>query len=238
MDKIPLYNGLGFCEVNEHLGDDWSVVKAARQSYTDSLKGEEADTKLLRYLMKNRHTSPFEHCNITFGIRMPIFVMRQFVRHRTFRLNEESARYKEMRDDFYVPTEWRVQNTEGNKQGSEFKESSFNHEDITGAVNEMCRNTYALYKSMLDVGVAKEQARLVLPVNLMTQITVNIDLHNLMHFFRLRLDSHAQWEIRCLASAMFYHFEELYPVTAKAFKDLVLDPNDVFVIAHEELDLY
>jgi len=118
---MNLYHDLGFCRVVDVLGDDWTPVKAARQSYgATALKGEKQDTRLLNYLLSNRHSSPFEQASITFEIRMPIFVMRQFVRHRTFRLNEESGRYSEMRDDFYIPTydEWRIQNETGNKQGS------------------------------------------------------------------------------------------------------------------------
>ena len=119
--KKKLYNDLGYCNVVDHLGDDWTPVKAARQSYGKTgLKGEEADTKLLEYLLAHRHSSPFEQASITWEIRMPIFVMRQFVRHRTFRLNEESGRYSQMKDDFYIPNfdEWRLQNKTGNKQGS------------------------------------------------------------------------------------------------------------------------
>ena len=220
---MKLYNDLGYCEVVDHRLDD-------RHSYGSSaLKGIEEDTKLIRYLMSHRHTSPFEQASITFSLRMPIFVMRQFVRHRTFRLNEESARYTEMRDDFYIPTKWRLQDKD-NKQGS-----VGHHElsdEITHDVRAVVKHATACYIAMLRNGVAKEMARMVLPVNLMTTIVVNIDLHNLMGFFVLRLDNHAQLEIRQLASAMYAEFDKLYPVVSGAFKELVLDPKNI-KIDHE-----
>ena len=194
---MKLYHDLGYCNVVDNLGDDWTPVKAARQSYGDTaLKGDEADTKLLAYLLGNRHTSPFEQASITFEIRMPIFVMRQFVRHRTLRLNEESGRYSEMKDDFYIPDydEWRLQNESGNKQGSHGTHD--NGSFFTREVEILCRDAYELYQDMIQQGVAKEQARIILPLNLMTSITVNVDLHNLMHFLGLRTDSHAQKEIQ------------------------------------------
>lgn len=222
---MKLYNRLGHCEHIDHHGDDWRVCEAARISFGEAAKkGIEADTKLIRYLMKHRHTSPFEQCNITFQLRMPIFVMRQFVRHRTFRLNEESARYHEMRDDFYIPKSWRVQDAQ-NRQGSVAGE--LNHEAITSMVTDVCKQAYMTYQMMLAEGVATEMARLVLPVNLMTEIVVNVDLHNLMHFLVLRLDSHAQFEIRQLASGMWAHMRTHFPVVALAFEDLVLEPKGI-----------
>jgi thymidylate synthase (FAD) len=218
MNHTLLYNSLGFSTFIDQHGDDWRVVEAARHSYGSAArKGIEADTKLINYLMTNRHTSPFEQCSITWNLRMPIFVMRQFVRHRTFKLNEESARYTEMRDDFYIPTEWRSQDPK-NKQGSypNQNEESW-HKGLTEQVKAQCEIAYGSYLELLRAGVAREQARLILPVNLMTTIIVNIDLHNLMHFLRLRLDSHAQLEIRVLSSAMYWQFWDAYPVIAEAF---------------------
>lgn len=225
MNTIPLYNSLGFSTAIDQLGYDWRICEAARHSYGDaSSKGTEADTKLIEYLMSHRHTSPFEQCSITWNLRMPIFVMRQFVRHRTFRLNEESARYSEMRDDFYIPTEWRTQDSK-NKQGS--LDPHIRSEDITNDAKAVCKHAMTCYTAMLRNGVAKEMARMVLPVNLMTTIIVNIDLHNLMHFFVLRLDTHAQLEIRAIASAMFYQFQERFPVVSDAFINHVLRPKGI-----------
>lgn len=236
MNTIALYNSLGFSTLIDQLGNDWRVVEAARHSYgSGALKGVEEDTKLIRYLMTNRHTSPFEQCSMTFNLRMPIFVMRQFVRHRTFRLNEESARYTEMRDDFYIPTEWRVQDTK-NRQGSlDAGKPEEWHYAWHRTAEEACRKAYAVYLEMLHDGIAKEQARMILPVNLMTTIIVNIDLHNLMHFFRLRLDSHAQLEIRTLASAMYWQFCDAYPVVASAFTE-TLDPVKQAPLARNDLN--
>lgn len=224
---MKLYHDLGYCNVVDNLGDDWTPVKAARQSYNEGLKGETADTKLLQYLIGQRHTSPLEQASITYEIRMPIFVMRQFVRHRTLRLNEESARYTEMRDDFYIPDfdEWRLQNKSGNKQGSHgvSEDGSF----FTREVERLCKDAYELYQDMIKSGIAKEQARIILPVNLMTAITVNVDLHNLMHFLGLRTDSHAQKEIQVLANAMEEQFISLYPVIGEIW----LQNKDKFAAA-------
>jgi len=164
------------------------------------------------------NTSPFEQCSMTWVIKMPIFVMRQFVRHRTFRLNEMSARYTEMPDEFYVPEpdQWRNQNKTGNKQGS--SGVAADGEFWTAKCEEACRDLYRLYSSMIEHGVAKEQARIILPVNLMTQIMVNIDLHNLMHYLILRTDNHAQQEIQDLAIAMEEHFNIYFPVVGSIFR--------------------
>lgn len=217
MEKGHTINVLdkGFVRYVDHSGSDQRIVEAARISYKSPSKGEEQDKRLLRYLFKNRHTSPFEQVSITFNIKFPIFVMRQFVRHRTFRLNEWSARYSEMADDFYVPTEWRAQDNK-NKQGS-VQSADLNHSAITDSVHELCAQSYSLYDKLLQQGVAKEMARMVLPVNLYTEIYVNCDLHNLMHFLNLRLDSHAQYEIRVFAQAMFDIAKELFPWSMDAF---------------------
>lgn len=231
---MKLYNELGFCQYKDHLGSDWRVCEAARISFgKDALKGIEQDTKLIRYLMANRHTSPFEQCNITFRIRMPIFVMRHFVRHRTFRLNEESARYHPMKDDMYIPKEWRIQDKK-NKQGS--INSKLDHKKLAEIAEESCVASYTAYQILMAEGVASEMARLVLPVNLMTKIVVNIDLHNLMHFFVLRLHEHAQYEIRQLASAMYVYASNHFPVIISAFKNLVLDRKGIKPIPKNEIN--
>ena len=226
---IPLYNGEGHCTFVDKLGNDWTPCKAARVSFgDDSLKGVEKDTKLLRYLMEHAHTSPFEQCSITFNIRMPIFVMRQFVRHRTFRLNEESGRYSEMSDSFAIPTSLRKQSS-SNMQGSDesFRFSDQQESVAIEAIRVHCERSYRLYQDLLEMGVAKEQARIILPLNLMTKVSVNCDLHNLMHFLKLRLDSHAQLEIRQLAMAMLEIFSSEYPVISSLFKEIVLDKNGI-----------
>lgn len=233
----------GYVRLIDYMGSDLRILEAARISYKSPSKGEEADKKLLHYLYKNRHTSPFEQCNITFNIKMPIFVMRQFVRHRTFKLNEWSGRYSELKDEFYIPTQWRKQDSK-NKQGS-LNSQDFNAPNavlpysdgridslgnsgvqLTGSLNEAftssfsrgCKEAYRIYEMLLAGGVAKEMARMILPVNIYTEVYVNCDLHNLMHFLRLRLDSHAQYEIRVFAEAMKYIASRLFPWTFEAYE--------------------
>lgn len=213
----------GFVRYVDHLGSDTRIVEAARVSYGQGSKGPEADQKLLEYLYKMRHTSPFEQCNITFEIQMPIFVMRQFVRHRTFRLNEISGRYALMPDIFYIPhaDEWRLQDKK-NKQGSNgylpaTDEVEDAGEDYTLLLKNFSEEAYTQYVGMVEAGIANEMARLILPVNIYTRIYVNCDLHNLLHFLRLRMDPHAQKEIRDFAEVMYEFVVELFPWTAEAF---------------------
>jgi len=208
----------GYVRYVEHLGTDQRIVEAARISYGSPSKGEEVDKKLLEYLFKNRHTSPFEQCNITFNIKMPIFIMRQFVRHRTFRLNEVSARYSEMPNEFYVPEAWRKQG-EKNKQGSDIDPNAvFSwHEGNSNILEASYDKAYHAYELLIERGVAKEQARMVLPVGLYTEIYVNCDLHNLVHFFNLRTDPHAQKEMQDVAYAMLTIAEQLFPWTIALF---------------------
>lgn len=204
----------GYVRYIRHLGTDLSIVEAARVSYKSPSKGEDADKKLLFYLYKNRHTSPFEQCNITLNIKFPIFLMRQFVRHRTFRLNEWSGRYSELADEFYFPKIWRAQDTVNKQAGTGIVAQQL-------AANLLCKRAYEIsydsYQQMLELGVAKEQARFVLPVGIYTEIFVNCDLHNLLHFLRLRQDGHAQAEIQDVANAMFAIAKKLYPWTFEAF---------------------
>lgn len=206
----------GFVRYVDHLGTDQRIVEAARISYGSPSKGEEADRKLIEYLYKNRHTSPFEQCNITFNIRMPIFVMRQFVRHRTFRLNEVSARYTELPDQFYLPKTWREQDTK-NKQGS-WESVKINQEACTAIAAQCYKDAYFDYQCLLEHGVSREQARMVLPVGIYTEIYVNCDLHNLTGYSRLRDDPHAQGEHQDVAMAMKEIATELFPWTFEAYR--------------------
>lgn len=198
-----------------HLGSDIAICEAARISYLAPSKGELSDKKLIEYLWKNLHTSPFEQCSITFDIKMPIFVMRQFIRHRTFRVNEVSGRYSELKDEFYIPTTWRAQDNK-NKQSS-VDSLDLEHKCLTQAVDLNCHHQYLFYKDLLSGGVAREMARMVLPLNIYTEIYVNCDLHNLMHFLNLRLDEHAQYEIRVYAEAMKAIMKHLFPWTTEVF---------------------
>lgn len=212
---IPVLD-YGYVRYVDHLGSDQRICEAARISYLSASKGDEKDKKLLFYLYKSSHSSPFEQCNITFNIKLPLFVQGQMVRHRMQRLNQVSARYTEMKDEFYNPFKWRIQDTK-NKQGS-LNTEELDDQWLSKKVEAFCDDSYQQYKSLLDAGVAREMARMVLPQNLYTEIYSNWDLNNLMKFFKLRMDSHAQWEIQQYANGMFEIFEKIYPWCAEAYK--------------------
>lgn len=218
----------GFVRYVDHYGNDQRVIEAARISYKSPSKGEEADKKLLHYLYKNRHTSPFEMIKVTLNIKMPIFVMRQYVRHRMQNLNEVSARYTELPNEFYIPEKWRAQDTK-NKQGScivgegnvmlaDLTHSGYNEMYATDAVRVHCQNSYALYEDLLYAGIAREMARMVLPVNIYTEIYACWDMKNLLHFITLREDSHAQSEIRDYGKAIKSILTEIFPWTMEAYE--------------------
>lgn len=220
----------GFVRYIDHMGDDERIVEAARISYKSPSKGKEQDQKLLEFLYKNKHTSPFEMVKLTLNVKMPIFVMRQWVRHRMQNLNEVSARYTELPNEFYIPTNWRRQDNK-NKQGSiddgdwnpdvEIDEVlGFSVKDAAASfcLKEFCERSYNLYKSMLKSGIAREMARMVLPVNIYTEIYCCWDLKNLLHFITLREDSHAQSEIQEYAKAIKTILVELFPMTMNAYE--------------------
>lgn len=204
----------GYVRYIDHMGSDQRIVESARVSYGSPSKGEEQDKKLLEYLYKNKHTSPFEMCKITFNIKMPIFVMRQYVRHRMQNLNEVSARYTELPSEFYIPMKWRVQD-KVNKQGSVAGE--LDHNTISKMVSLQCNDSYDTYQTLIKVGVAKEMARFVLPVNIYTECYSTWDLKNLIHFITLRDDSHAQAEIQAYGKAIKSIMEDLFPWTMEAY---------------------
>lgn len=202
---------------------DWTldkeIVRAARVSYANdnTVQSEEKDEKLIRYLMVNKHTSPFEAAVFTFHVQCPIFIARQFMRHRTFSYNEVSARYTALPEEFFVPDSLPVQAT-GNKQMSDAASVGFESAWIA-CIKTQQQNAYGLYKELLDAGVSREYARTVLPVSIMTRFYCTVDLHNLFHFLRLRLHAHAQKEIREVAEQMLALIEPLAPFSVTAFKD-------------------
>lgn len=221
----------GFVRLIDWMGSDSRIIEAARISYKSPSKGDEADKKLLEYLYKNRHTSPFEMCKITFNIKMPIFVMRQFVRHRMQNLNEVSARYTELPDEFYIPEKWRKQDTK-NKQGS-LAEQDWDvpwtevaqcatglttNQILSDNLEKFCAESYRMYQEMISDNVAREMARFVLPVNIYTEIYCCWDLKNLLHFFSLRDDPHAQWEHQEYGRAMKQVAAQLFPWTLEAYE--------------------
>lgn len=206
----------GFVRYVDHMGSDLRIVEAARISYQSPSKGDEADKKLLHYLWKNKHTSPFEMCKVTFDIKLPIFVMRQFVRHRMQNLNEVSARYTELPEEFYIPEVWRMQDTK-NKQSSIAGQTEAPHHMYSNWLREQCKESYLTYQALLSNGVAREMARMVLPVNIYTQCYSTWDLKNLLHFISLRDDSHAQAEIQAYGRAIKDIVSELFPWTLEAY---------------------
>ena len=206
---------MGFVELLDVMGDDLAIVNAARVSYLGESKGEESDTRLLNYLMKHRHTSPFEQVVLKFRIDAPIVVWWQLVRHRTASINLQSGRYTEYDDNVYIPSAWRLQATK-NKQASEGVHSdSALIEDL---FEEHVDRSYQLYRRAIAMGVAREQARLFLPAFALRHVGIwTMDAHNLMHFIGLRVTDEAQHEIRAYAKEIWRIFENVLPKTAQAY---------------------
>lgn len=201
---------------------DYAIVQAARTSYGQGLKTPEEDANVLRYLMRHSHTTPFEFVEVKFHMAMPLFVARQFIRHRTASVNEQSARYTQISDEFLVPKpdDVRVQST-SNKQVSEGALGAVNSQQFCEHVDEISKLAYERYETALSQGVPREQARMLLPVNIFTQWYWKCDLHNVLNFLRLRKDAHAQKEIRDYAEAMDFLLRPLFPVTFDAWDSYV-----------------
>lgn len=214
----------GFVRLVDYLGGDARIVQAARVSYGAGTKTVREDRALIHYLMRNEHTSPFEQVILTFHCKMPIFVARQWVRHRTARLNEISGRYSVMQDEFYVPEPEQVRlQSQVNKQGrSEETVDPVVAQQIIERLAEDQRNLYRRYEEILEQGVARELARINLPLSLYTEWYWQIDLHNLFHFLRLRLDEHAQYEIRKYAEAIAMCAKAVAPMAYEAFEEHIL----------------
>jgi thymidylate synthase (FAD) len=213
----------GFVRLVDYLGGDARIVQAARVSYGDGTKSVREDAALIDYLLRHAHTSPFEQVVLTFHLKMPIFVARQWIRHRTARLNELSGRYSVLRDEFYVPApdEVRYQSTT-NKQGSARRRCPT---ALRGRVVDALATAsaaYAAYEGLLEDGVARELARINLPLSLYTEMYWQIDLHNLFHFLRLRMDWHAQYEIRAYGDAIARCARAVAPLAYEAFEEHVL----------------
>lgn len=221
--EIPVLDK-GFVRLVDYMGGDARIVQAARVSYGSGTKSYRQDRGLIHYLMRNWHTSPFEQVVLTFHTKMPIFVARQWVRHRTARLNEISGRYSVMKDEFYVPKpeHIRPQSTD-NKQGrSEERFSPETEAEIIDIFAKEQGEVYANYQRLLDLNVAREIARNNLPLSLYTEWYWQIDLHNLFHFLRLRMDAHAQYEIRAYAEAMAKCAQAVAPIAYEAFEEHIL----------------
>jgi thymidylate synthase (FAD) len=221
MSEIRLLDH-GHVRLVDHMGSDLSIVRSARVSYNAQWRtGEDEgkDAKLINYLVKNRHTTPFESVTFTFEVKAPIFVFRQWHRHRTWAYNEVSARYTELPEEFYVPeVEQITTQSTSNKQmrTDEMNKSAFLIRDIM-----MRQNTEAFvaYKKMLEMGCPRELARSVLPVATYSQMFGTVNLHNLFHFLGLRTHSHAQHEIRVYAVAMLDLIRPIVPIAVAAWEE-------------------
>jgi len=200
--KFPVLDD-GFVRVIDYMGSDESIVQAARVSYGKGTKKVSEDRGLIRYLMRNRHTTPFEMCEIKFHLRVPMDTWRQWIRHRTANVNEYSTRYSIAIDASQKtePNQWRLQ-AKDNKQGSNgFLDESIGKK-LSEREEELQNFAREIYQERLELGVAREQARKDLPLSTYTEAYWKIDLHNLLHFLSLRMDSHAQFEIRSYANVI------------------------------------
>ncbi len=215
----------GFVRLVDYLGGDSRIVAAARVSYGPGTKNVREDRALIHYLMEHGHTSPFEQVVLTFHVKLPIFVARQWIRHRTARVNEVSGRYSVMTDEFYAPPPGDIRRqSRKNKQGR--SEEELPEDDKRKVIEILARGqatSYKDYQDMIGVGVARELARINLPLSLYTQWYWQIDLRNLFHFLRLRMDPHAQLEMRNYAIVLAMMAKAVAPAAYEAFEEHVMD---------------
>ncbi|HYC14551.1 MAG TPA: FAD-dependent thymidylate synthase [Stellaceae bacterium] len=221
----------GFVRVIDYMGDDGAVVQAARVSYGKGTKKVNEDRGLIHYLMRHRHTTPFEMCEIKYHVKLPIFVARQWIRHRTANVNEYSARYSILDNEFYLPAPEQIAaQSRSNRQGRGETLSAAEQKRVLDLLREDAIRSYRDYAALLNEdeagnvvdparqGLARELARMNLTLNFYTQWYWKTDLHNLLGFLSLRADAHAQYEIRVYADAMIGTLERWVPVTAEAFR--------------------
>ncbi len=213
----------GFVRLVDSMGGDDAIVQAARVSYGKGTSKVSQDRGLIRYLMRHRHTTPFEMVEFKFHCKMPIFVARQWVRHRTANINEYSLRYSEARDEFYFPDPKNIQfQSAFNKQGRMGDVSQELKKKVQNYFKEISHRSFEVYSELNKAGVTRELARAILPVNLYTEWYWKNDLHNLLHFIGLRSDSHAQYEIRVFSDAMAKSVKEVAPFAWEAYQDYVV----------------
>ena len=221
----------GFVRVIDYMGDDGAVVQAARVSYGKGTKKVSEDRGLIHYLMRHRHTTPFEMCEIKYHVKLPIFVARQWIRHRTANVNEYSARYSILDNEFYLPAPEQIAaQSRSNRQGRGETLSAAEQQRVLDLLREDALRAYRDYAELLNEdeagnvvdprrqGLARELARMNLTLNFYTQWYWKTDLHNLLNFLSLRADAHAQYEIRVYADAMIGTLERWVPMTAEAFR--------------------
>jgi len=228
-DPLPVLDH-GFVRVVDYMGNDSAIVQAARVSYGKGTKHTTQDRGLIHYLLRHMHTTPFEMCEIKFHIKLPIFIARQWIRHRTANVNEYSGRYSIMDKEFYIPSpEHIAAQSEINNQGRGKTLSHAQAQEVITLLKEDAERCYQTYEKLMNVedqagydpekdGLARELARMNLNLNYYTQWYWKIDLHNLMHFLALRVDSHAQYEIRAYADVMLDAVKRWVPVTHEAFE--------------------
>jgi thymidylate synthase (FAD) len=222
----------GFVRVIDYMGDDGAILQAARVSYGRGTKKVSDDRGLINYLMRMRHTSPFEMCELKLHVKLPIFVARQWIRHRTANVNEYSARYSVLEDEFYVPAPEHVASqASSNRQGRDRVLDPAEAAAVQEMVRKNAERAYADYLALLNqdetgkvldperAGLARELARIVLPLNTYTEWYWKTDLHNLLHFIALRADAHAQYEIRAYALVLLDVVRRWTPLTCAAFED-------------------
>jgi thymidylate synthase (FAD) len=233
-EPIPVLDH-GFVRVVDYMGDDGAIVQAARVSYGKGTKQARGDAGLINYLLRHRHTTPFEMCEIKYHVKLPIFVARQWIRHRTANVNEYSARYSILDKEFYIPApEHLAAQSAANRQGRGDVLQGAEAERVLQILKEDSARSYAHYEEMLNeteggrtidesrAGLARELARMNLPLNIYTQWYWKCDLHNLMHFVSLRADPHAQYEIRAYAEAILDTLRRWVPITCEAFESHVV----------------
>jgi thymidylate synthase (FAD) len=218
----------GFVRLVRHMGDDGAIVQAARVSYGSGTKTVREDAALIDYLIRNQHSTPLESVVLVYHMKLPIFVARQFVRHRTARINEESARYSKMEYACYTPAQWRTQ-AAANKQCSGHPLPESTNIWATDLLERAYKSVYQTYEDLLLAGVSREQARIILPVGLYTEWYYQMDLNNLFKFFALRLHEHAQEEAREYAKAMYAFAKAVAPVACSSFEKHVLSAKGVIV---------
>jgi len=210
--------------VKEIMGSDSAIVQAARVSYGKGTKQISQDEALIKYLMRHHHTTPFEMCEIKFHVKLPIFVARQWIRHRTANVNEYSARYSILDNEFYIPKPEQVaKQSDNNKQGSGEAFDSGISKEIMDSLTNDSNLVYSHYEKFIEQGLAREIARTNLTLNYYTQFYWKIDLHNLLHFLKLRADKHAQYEIRVYAEVMLDIIKKWVPLAYNAFVEYCLE---------------
>ncbi len=225
-DKINVLDH-GFVRLVDHMGSDVSIVRAARVSYDAAWRAGEdqgSDARLIRYLWKHEHSTPFEAVEFQFEVFAPIFVLRQWHRHRTWSFNELSGRYRELPEVFYEPDPKLIgEQSKSSKQARDIKAVDFDTLAARGeqvaALSKACSDAFATYHQLLAAGWPRELARSVLPVATYSHMFAKVNLRNLLHFLRLRIDPHAQYEIRVYANAMLSLIRPIVPVAVGAWED-------------------